>query len=118
MTPEEIINEGTEHAFPKGLYGDKYFNARERMRLDKELTRNEHIVRLEELWKREELLAEKHKKLQPCIERGLKIREDFIAQDTRDEDMIFTISTKENNLIRDIYGSVPIMFIGMNIKVA
>ena len=36
----EIINEGTEHAFPKGLYGDKYFNACERMSctwLDKEL---------------------------------------------------------------------------------
>ncbi len=35
-----IVNEGTEHAFPKGCFGDKYFNACERMSLtwlDKEL---------------------------------------------------------------------------------
>lgn len=82
------------------------------------MTQNEHIVKLKELWKQEELLAEKHKKLQPCVERGLKIREDFTTQDTRDEDMIFTISTEENDLIRDIYGDRPIMFLGMNIKVA
>ena len=36
----EIINEGTDHAFPKGCFGDRYFNACKRMSLtwlDKEL---------------------------------------------------------------------------------
>ncbi len=36
----EIINKGTEHAFPKGCFGDRYFSACERMSmvwLDKEL---------------------------------------------------------------------------------
>ncbi len=36
----EIVNEGTEHAFVKGCYGEKYRNARERLAcvwLDKEL---------------------------------------------------------------------------------
>ncbi len=36
----EIVNEGTDHSFPKGCFGDRYFNACERMSLtwlDKEL---------------------------------------------------------------------------------
>ncbi len=82
------------------------------------MKRNEHITRLNELWKQEELLAEKHKKLQPCVERGLKIREDFIEQDVQDEDMVFTISKEEDGLVKDIYGSAAVMFLGMDIKVA
>lgn len=69
-------------------------------------------------WKREELLGEKHKKLEPCVERALKKREGFIAQDARDEDMVFVMSAKEIDLVKDIYNDTPIMFLGMNIKVA
>ena len=75
----------------------------------------------EEKWKQEEVLSEKYTKLHSCIERGLRIRKDFVVQNVKDEDMTFTISEEENNLIKDIYavfGDMPSnMLLGMKISV-
>ena len=81
----------------------------------------EIITKLEEIWKQEELLAEKHTRLRPCVERGLKVREDFEMMDVKDEDMIFAISEEENDLIKEIYSNVlnntVTMFLGMKVIV-
>ena len=73
----------------------------------------------EERWRQEELLAEKYTQLQPCVDRGLRTRKNFIVQNVEDEDMTFVVSSEESSLIRDIYskviGDLPIMFLGMKV---